>query len=480
MSVFWLLMLAGSDGTSEQEQKIVEWLADGGATVHSSLLLRRSRTLGARGLHTAAPLAPGTELAAIPRRLWLDDANTAQSHVGPLLSKIKSQAKRLPKPSALAILMVHEKLQGAASFWGPYIEHLPSAYPELPLYWSQHLRRVILSAIPQGMGTWLHTVHLDYAEKEFALLKQVVFEPHPELFPQTKTYTLYDAYAWAYCTILSRAHSMGDMLALIPWADSTNHNSSAAGAVGDLGLVPLPKDAAVESAEAMQLLSNRAYNTGEEVFVAYDNLTKCHAHMLALYGFTDAHEISRDCFHLELDDAAVNWGARSTVENTQQQHAEETGRQATDEDYRLNLLAAHGLQRQPGDFSWTLQKQQLRTILVAEVLPTIRAMLLPPSMEGAVNHLQPGREINLRRPMKGVDEVLVWRTLRAAVLASAELYALDVTTRTSAGAAGAAEAGEHSAFDETADEEKAVTLGWLGYALQLSVPAVLYALQIRP
>lgn len=73
------------------------------------------------------------------------------------------------------------------------------------------------------------------------MLKRIVFDPKPGLFPYTQLSTLRDAYNWAYGTIHSRGHSGQhhtvsakvdgtDLFAVIPFLDAMNHASSAGGA----------------------------------------------------------------------------------------------------------------------------------------------------------------------------------------------------------------------------------------------------------
>eukprot|EP01043_Picozoa_sp_COSAG02_P076967 COSAG02_NODE_16619_length_1070_cov_1.130793_1_plen_178_part_10 len=66
-----------------------------------------------------------------------------------------------------------------------------------------------------------------------AVLKRIVFDPKPQLFPHKHSSTLRNAYNWAYGTIHSRGHSGQraaaakvdgtDLFAVIPFLDTMNH-----------------------------------------------------------------------------------------------------------------------------------------------------------------------------------------------------------------------------------------------------------------
>jgi hypothetical protein len=288
--------LEDADGDPPAQRRFLSWLAEGGASIHPSLRVRAAVATGVRGLHTNDPLGVGTELAVVPRRLWLDDSTAAASGVGPLLKEIKKQATRLPQHTSLLIFLVHERLLGAKSFWASYFDWLPQAYTDLPENWPDHRRNALLTRLPSGITEWVAHEHWSYAETEFDLLKRIVFEPKPEFFPHRDPATLRAAYDWAYGTIHSRGHSgQGaagtsvdgvELFAVIPFLDTANHANAAAGVDGDMAQVPV--SAAENGGEAaIRLSANRPYGAGDELHVAYDNITGCHSKMLSMYGFSE-------------------------------------------------------------------------------------------------------------------------------------------------------------------------------------------------
>ena len=242
------------------------------------------------------------------------------------------------------------------------------------------------------------------------MLKRIVFDPKPQLFPHNDPSTLRDAYDWAYGTIHSRGHSGGaatavdgtPLFAVIPFLDTMNHANSAGGVTGDLAQVPITTEDGGEE-DAMKLLSNRDYSAGEELYVSYDNTTGCHVKMLSMYGFTDPHE-RRDCFHLSVHPAEI---------------LDEP--LAVDEDYRYHLLQEQGLAggydigglARGRPLMWSLHYNEMPT----SALAVIRILRLPP-----VDRLRPellrtlqGHDFDAKSAIEGVNEAQVWAQLGKAV-----------------------------------------------------------------
>ena len=359
---------AGSEQCTDELGRFLEWLEEGGATLHPSLTVRPSAA-GIRGLHATADLKEGEELAVVPRELWLHKSNAARSRVGPLLRTIQAQASRLPKHTSLLIFLVHERLLGADSFWAHYFEWLPQRYDELPLSWPPERREALLARHP-GLGRWLHHEQWAYAETEFDLLRRVVFDDLPDLFPGGSA-ALRAAYDWAYCTIHSRGHSSGlstgeELFAVIPFLDTPNHADDAGGTRGDLAQVPVQAPGAVGEAEgeavAFRLVANRPYASGEELRISYDNATECHLEMLAQYGFSTPGRgpRGRDCFHITIEPEEVL--------------SESAG---GEEDYRYALVAAEPElgPRLRRVYSWSLREGETPR----SALALLRLLLLPPA-----------------------------------------------------------------------------------------------------
>lgn len=211
-------------------------------------------------------------------------------------------------------------------------------YGELPTSWFEGRKEKLVQRAPAGITQWLMLEHWLYTENEWDLLEGLVFSKNEELFPEKVKGMRRQAYNWAYGTFQSRGHSSdgAELLAIIPFLDSLNHNPSAAGEFGDLAQAPLRRNGPDLPPTDVRLVTNRAYAAGDELHVAYDNVTKCHAQMLASYGFTDGRQ-ERDCFHLHLETATL----LSDEEQETAKDQAERGRGPIPEendDYRNELL----------------------------------------------------------------------------------------------------------------------------------------------
>lgn len=252
------------------------------------------------------------------------------------------------------------------------------------------------------------------------MLKRVVFDPKPQLFPHSQPSNLRNAYDWAYGTIHSRGHSGQhaataqvdgsiDLFAVIPFLDAMNHANSAGGISGDLAQVPVSSEESGGEA-AIRLLANREYNAGEELYVSYDNTTGCHVKLLSMYGFTDPHK-RRDCFHLSV-------------------HPDELLDQplGVDEDYRYKLLQQQelagryeigGLAR-GRPLMWSLHDNEMPT----NALAAIRILRLPP-----MDHLDPktlstlqASDFDAKNAIDGLNEPAAWETLEMVVRQSLTVF----------------------------------------------------------
>lgn len=244
------------------------------------------------------------------------------------------------------------------------------------------------------------------------MLKRIVFDPKPQLFPQKHPNALRNAYNWAYGTIHSRGHSGQraaaakvdgtELFAVIPFLDTMNHANSAGGVVGGLAQVPVSTEESGGEA-AMKLLTNREYSAGEELHVSYDNTTSCHVKLLSMYGFTDPHE-RRDCFHLSIHPDKV-------LEQPQ----------GVDEDYRYQLLQQQGLagRYEIGGLSrgrplmWSLHENEMPV----EALASIRILRLPSAdrLSSALLTTLQASNFDAKSEFEGVDELSVWDTLEIVV-----------------------------------------------------------------
>ena len=401
----------GADDTAACESVHTEfrsWLEEGGATIHPAVEIKASEKTGLRGLHAKESISEGTELASVPRSMWLDESVAFESKAADLLRAVKEQAKGMPPHIPTLIWLVHERLLGAASNFNPYFQYLPK-YEDLAMTFNDATRKLLLAgAAPSVTNRLVHEVWHD-ADKEFSMLSAQIWDPRPELFPQAPPGSppgskfpqrLRAAYDWAVGTVYSRAIGADarELTAVVPLMDLPNHDNSASeGPVFDVDQLAQPEGWEVaDQVDGMVMVANRDYAAGEELFAAYDNVTietwplprfpECHSRMLSLYGFTDGDK-ARDCFHLYVD--PKDFMKPSDPED-----------ESEEEDYRLGLLQTEGPGLRP-IYVWTLRSdlENLGNV----VTKVLRILMLPNLTE-----LKNGADSE-------VDEMEVWKTLQRLV-----------------------------------------------------------------
>ena len=286
---------------------------------------------GLRGLFYSSSVAQDLVLAEIPKSIALTPDTLSVSAIGEMIAHIRSKAK-LTDTTAMAMFVLHEKLLGEQSFWHPYMK----------VRWRYSGGRLLLVTLPRARQVlprevglpieWgdtalksLHTYdvpfyqHLEssytkYVHQLFHALKSVTFDtPEGRRLWPAEAVELKRGFHWAYAMVLSRGYGL-ESVSLLPLLDMANHMPAAAGflATGqslDGKLLDVSKGAVKGGAyDAFQLKANFALPDGEELITSYDNTTKCHLDMLAMYGFTD-RDARRDCFHLSLgvDMTAADW-----------------------------------------------------------------------------------------------------------------------------------------------------------------------------
>ena len=104
-----------------QHAALTDWLEAGGATLNPAVEIGYAAS-GRRGLFATEPFSKGTELASIPRSLWLDEAVAMESAAGELLGAVKEQAKGMPAHIPTLLWLVHEKLLGEQSTFEPFFQ----------------------------------------------------------------------------------------------------------------------------------------------------------------------------------------------------------------------------------------------------------------------------------------------------------------------------------------------------------------------
>lgn len=100
--------------------------------------------VGGLGVFTAVPVPAGSAVLSVPRSLAMRVSTAWTSPVvGPLLRAASARGAPVQADLALAALVHYERFYNPRSFWAPYFAVLPSAFPHLPLYFSDAERSLL-------------------------------------------------------------------------------------------------------------------------------------------------------------------------------------------------------------------------------------------------------------------------------------------------------------------------------------------------
>ncbi|XP_077213575.1 ribulose-1,5 bisphosphate carboxylase/oxygenase large subunit N-methyltransferase, chloroplastic-like [Tasmannia lanceolata] len=170
----------------------------------------------------------------------------------------------------LAVVFLAEQKMRQDSEWAPYISSLPQI-GELhsTIFWSKaELEMVQKSPLYQDTIN-----HRAYIEKEFLKVRPVL-----ERFPHNFEDMTVEDFMHAYALVGSRAWGTSKGLSLIPFADFLNHDGvSEAVLLSD------------EDREISEVIADRDYAAGEEVFIRYGKFSN--ATLLLDFGFTLPYNI---------------------------------------------------------------------------------------------------------------------------------------------------------------------------------------------
>jgi hypothetical protein len=254
------------------------WLQEGGA--HLSRIHVASLGRGERGLCALDDIAPEETLMRIPSRhvLTLEDARS--SRIGGLLD---AHAPAEEEWVYLAAFLLQEKEQGERSFWKPFLDSLPKAFPSLPFFFEERelslLKGSLAPRLVQSLREGLKVQH--------GHLCQHV--PGFERFS-------FDAFVWAHFAVVTRTFSSprsGTAVAcLVPLADMINDGR--------------PWDIHwgwSEDGTHFELKSTRAVARGQELRASYGG--KSNLQLLLQYGFVheeNAHDEVMLLLGLALED----------------------------------------------------------------------------------------------------------------------------------------------------------------------------------
>ena len=238
-------------------RRLSSWLTEAGGW-HEPLEIRELR--GMRGVVATAPIAPGSQLAEIPRRLLIN-AMTALD--GLAARQIRAGLDEANEVTQLAAWLLVEQ-RDPGSVFRPYLETLPRSFPQFPLH-----------ATPEDVAL------LDGSLVGAMLAHQraEVTADHARLVADASWARSigFDEFLWARTCVVSRTFKLAidgsDGRVLAPFVDMLNHERGTS-----------TRWHYDPDGQVFRLIAHRAYQPGEEVCGSYG--LKPNMYLLLHYGFS--------------------------------------------------------------------------------------------------------------------------------------------------------------------------------------------------
>lgn len=251
---------------ANENAELATWLAQNGAP--DQLIEPRVLENGGVGCAARRDIKAGEAVLCIPEAL----AVTRVDVLGhPLLGPV---AKGRDDLVGLALWLMLEQAgaEREGATWRPYAHPLPAAAASSPLLWPPEERQRLLQGSPVLADV---EGRLAALAEEFTALHSSHFQKDLEAFPPAR-FTVGE-FQRAFAAVLSRGTYLpaADLFALVPLADMVRH-SAASSASLDYN----------EDAEAVMLVADRDFRTGEEV-VANRALGRPNSELLISHGFVD-------------------------------------------------------------------------------------------------------------------------------------------------------------------------------------------------
>lgn len=201
--------LRTSPESSDQKiAALLRWLEDGGARFPKLHVVRQEN--GERSVLAQADISTGEAVLQVPRSHLLTLEAAKSSDIGRLLqSHVNPDNEEL----YLASFLLQEKHR-PGSFWKPYVDSLPEAFPHVPLFFSESER-----ALLQGSFVLTLLQFQDYSLRQ----------DHAQLCQKVPGYERFsvEEFIWARLSVSSRNFGLkvGGLQgrALVPLADMLNH-----------------------------------------------------------------------------------------------------------------------------------------------------------------------------------------------------------------------------------------------------------------
>ncbi len=243
------------DSGKEKMQRMLRWLAQQGATFPAIKILNMEN--GEREAYTDAQVKSGALVLHLPRSLMLTVEAAKASGIG---QTITAHNPEVSYHGYLAAYLLDIKRNGG--FWSPYIDVLPQAFPEHPIFFSEseleYLKGSYALRVVRRHKQWLER---EYRELQSCLPPEKIFSP--------------EEHAWALVNVLTRTFSVRfsgqKSHAMIPLADMPNHAVKP-------NLLWEP-----EATRGFFLTAARDIEAGAPLTIRY--WKECNALTFAIYGF---------------------------------------------------------------------------------------------------------------------------------------------------------------------------------------------------
>jgi hypothetical protein len=237
----------------------LRWLEANGARF--ARLSIEQRHAEERGAYAARDIAPGDVVLTVPRRCILTTRDARGSEIGRRIEAACGGAAS--DDTRMAAYLLHERRSGA-SFWRPFLDILPDAFPSNPLFFD---------------ARDLSLLDASFLVEATATRRRALLDDHARLVGAVPELGWIEArdFIWARVVITSRNFGLsidGEKLrCLVPMADLFNHRPSPETSWG------YDQDA---GGFAMRAVS--AVPAGALVHDSYGE--KCNSRFLLNYGFT--------------------------------------------------------------------------------------------------------------------------------------------------------------------------------------------------
>jgi histone-lysine N-methyltransferase SETD3 len=257
-----------AEASDQKIANLLRWLEQGGARFPKLRVVRQEN--GERSVLTVADVAAGEAVLQVPRSHMLTQQLARSSDIGRL---IQSHVNPDNEELYLASFLLQEKHR-PDSFWKPYLDSLPEAFPHLPLFFSEQERALL-------KGSFVPTL--------LAFQAQSLQQEHALLCQKVAGYDRFslDDFVWARLSVSSRTFGLqvGGLQGrcLVPLADMLNHRR--------------PPDVLWDTSEDGQFFVMTAQNavaTGMEIHDSYG--AKSNDLLLLHFGFVTENNEQDEVF----------------------------------------------------------------------------------------------------------------------------------------------------------------------------------------